>query len=1141
MTADTNDPLRSSHPDLARLSAIADSPVSLIRALLRREQASGELGERFEWVPLLESALRAVAGLPDNAEREPLTAAVHAAFGDALARDGRDVEARPYFARACEAFARVPAAEWPHFAELADFYVRALEATQGIAAAARFLGGLDCSGIPESVYVRVARRQLDAGDAPSACRLLLACIRHDHRARGAWAAVADLLETPAGADACFRVLLSDPATVDANQREQLLEIADQLCARTPGNVGLQAGRRMIRRLAGSLDGAIADLTHAKAARPGDLHLTVAVGRMLLRGGRPREALDLLAPVAEAGVDDADLLLLLAEARVRAGDSNEAVAVIGRLLAARPDSIAALRLKAVAMGLLHQYPDALTVLDECLQHDPGQADAWRLKTSILLELDRLDEAAEALAGAIKAGIDERRAAELSLRTAKAHLDHGDIVRADLALNVAMKLAPELVSRQGLLSDVLLGVGRAGEALEAADRALQSYPGEVRLLVVRARSLRALGRQSEALRVVRGIVPQPDSPEFLRLQALLLCDCGDFDGVVAALRPATEALDAADHVLLSIRGWAHQNLEGPQHAVDAERTYRAACRQQPTNLWYRKGLANALRRLPDRLGDATVEYQGVIAEVQQLRAAQKLTPHLQCLAAWCFCQCGDPETAADWYTAALTVRRIGAATQFDYALALLAGGHAEAAIDEYKRTLDDLRDKDVLRRCGLVYVALTDVRAAEDAQGAFAGRRVRGLVAVKKLLREALQRVAADVPPEFSAVTQAIESLVSCDAVSCPHVGGDVLAWDQLHIVGFHRPDPDLPAGVFLPIVASSDRPTSVYVQSGRVPVALSLGELDALAANGLAGLLPTRRHATADTRVLFATAAFLDAGRVDPAAMADDALAGIWVDQPVRAWVSVMSSQRCEAVLRAFLDKLVERATALVVDAPAAGGATAAEALAVARLAVRAASDEQSAYRALLAYGVAGGNVEEAVHSFAARLGAAWLLTPPAAAAAVRQFQQWIDLRRQTAIHAPAAAPPVSPRHYSQNVLVQQVLERARRIAAMADPDEQTREALRAAAEVKAVVPDSEASEQVRLSLNARLESQAMFYLESDDSILLLARDPAFYSPSALLSLTRPAVNSFAFVKAAARFAGTTNPGPVQRGFPSGYRYDTPRS
>jgi hypothetical protein len=101
-------------------------------------------------------------------------------------------------------------------------------------------------------------------------------------------------------------------------------------------------------------------------------------------------------------------------------------------------------------------------------------------------------------------------------------------------------------------------------------------------------------------------------------------------------------------------------------------------------------------------------------------------------------------------------------------------------------------------------------------------------------------------------------------------------------------------------------------------------------------------------------------------------------------------------------------------------------------------------------------------------------------------------------------------------LAQRVLARAYRIGQLPQPDRQDRLATFAAAEVQLLVPLDRTLSEVHQHLAESLRYYMVFYLETADSILVIGREPAFYTSSVLRPLSRPAVGSFAFRASAER-------------------------
>ena len=174
--------------------------------------------------------------------------------------------------------------------------------------------------------------------------------------------------------------------------------------------------------------------------------------------------------------------------------------------------------------LHRYPDALRAADRHCELDPDDWWGWLHRSSILDELDRVDEALDSAARAVRLGGDQptallRWAGAAVLQNRKQHAD-----AAVKAVEEALALAPDD-------ADTHTGAADIFEELDLDDRARTHYERALELEPEHAAALHNLGRLDFV------------ELRFLRAETLM--------GASAALDPNDPASSYARKVLLD--GW------------------------------------------------------------------------------------------------------------------------------------------------------------------------------------------------------------------------------------------------------------------------------------------------------------------------------------------------------------------------------------------------------------------------------------------------------------------------------------------------------------------------------------------------------------------------------------------------------------
>lgn len=248
----------------------------------------------------------------------------------------------------------------------------------------------------------------------------------------------------------------------------------------------------------------------------------------------------------------------------------------------------------------QAQEALIAVERALALDPELAEAWRLKASLLLDLDRTREALEALEeatstlpgdpgcwferGAALVECDPAAAAECFARTEELAPHHPRVqanlgmalLRADRAeeavrfLEGATTSSPEEAHLWSHLGEACLATNRFRQALESFDRALALTPDDYVLLGNRALALCHLSRPEPALAgLERALELAPQEARLWAIRGLAL---------EQAMRP-DEALASFDRSLeLNPRdpdSWTHK----AQHLLQRGQAEEAVrCRRQ-----------------------------------------------------------------------------------------------------------------------------------------------------------------------------------------------------------------------------------------------------------------------------------------------------------------------------------------------------------------------------------------------------------------------------------------------------------------------------------------------------------------------------------------------------------------------------------
>lgn len=288
--------------------------------------------------------------------------------------------------------------------------------------------------------------------------------------------------------------------------------------------------------AGDLEGAISELeARLLSSAPSDRELAF-LGSLYLAAGRPADAVSVLEPPAAGENPDPRVLFELARSYLSLGRPAEAESSLVRAVEGAPYSRAALLLASLredsgefaevtrllepfvigqvaqnlelrdsagASEVVFRYAKALIELDQeerAVEHlqkvtrlSPANRDAWQLLGETLTNLNRLEEAYEALAKA-QAISEEQRVntvenaarAKKMLQKAFELRNQGQREAALAALREAIELAPQNPMPRILEVRLLIEMRRDQEALDRAENLVQITDGTAEALHLRGMS-------------------------------------------------------------------------------------------------------------------------------------------------------------------------------------------------------------------------------------------------------------------------------------------------------------------------------------------------------------------------------------------------------------------------------------------------------------------------------------------------------------------------------------------------------------------------------------------------------------------------------------------------------------------------------
>ncbi len=283
---------------------------------------------------------------------------------------------------------------------------------------------------------------------------------------------------------------------------------------------------------GKPDDAVALLEKADAAAPDNAQLTIGLGQLYLRTGKPQKALDLTNVPAGATLPD-ELLGLRAGAQLALKQTDEARATLNQIVQAQPRNVAARRQLAAMLVQNKDYEGARNLITAGIAALP---DVYQLKLDYCL-------------------IDLK---QNGLTSAQATADNFvSQNRAD----------PTLLALRG---DLLLAAGKPKDAAAVFQDVLKSHPAGMFVLRTAA-AMQQAGDTSGAVKVLQNWVSaHPDDLNVLDTLASLQIAQSDFPAAQANLK-AVLAKAPYNGPTMNNLAWVDQKLGDPNAAALAQKAY------------------------------------------------------------------------------------------------------------------------------------------------------------------------------------------------------------------------------------------------------------------------------------------------------------------------------------------------------------------------------------------------------------------------------------------------------------------------------------------------------------------------------------------------------------------------------------------
>ena len=323
------------------------------------------------------------------------------------------------------------------------------------------------------------------------------------------------------------------------EAEAAAQAFEEIVAETPGY------RPVYRMLAealiqsGQMEKAGEALREVLEGEPEAEAARLALAEILADQGDHRRAAEVLRS-APAPLEGVEARTRLATELYLAGELDPALAELDALVAEVPDSRYLQLLRGLVLSAQARNEEALAALEPLVGEGPGEADLVVTVSQLLLRQEREDDAVDLLQGTVRrledqGPVGEARNARLALARLYADLGRWPAVESTVAPLLSEELPGEAAGEDVaederlearlLHADALIQQGRGDAALAAlaaagdADAGAEGAGRNVVLKAKRAEVLARMGREAEAVEILRGTAGAEEPAAFLAIAEAL----------------------------------------------------------------------------------------------------------------------------------------------------------------------------------------------------------------------------------------------------------------------------------------------------------------------------------------------------------------------------------------------------------------------------------------------------------------------------------------------------------------------------------------------------------------------------------------------------------------------------------------------
>ncbi len=292
--------------------------------------------------------------------------------------------------------------------------------------------------------------------------------------------------------------------------------------------------------------------------------SVVYAQYLLSQGEYSKADSLLTPILEGHKDDADVVKLLANAKIAQQDWKTAESLAAYLDSRYQDAVGAEFIRGYSASAQKNYPSAISAYKKILKLSPESDEAVVLLVRNYLAAGDIAAAHDFLDQTIASRPENGKYFVLK---GELYENKGENALAEQAYRSALSKSKGLVSAHSNLIKLLMKQKKYADVEDAIAQALAVYPGSKLYQFYQATLYSSTGKLEQSIQIYRNLLERyPDDELAANNLASMLTSKGGEQDIIEAERIAQRFKSSENPMFLDTLGWIYVKQGKPMEAIE-----------------------------------------------------------------------------------------------------------------------------------------------------------------------------------------------------------------------------------------------------------------------------------------------------------------------------------------------------------------------------------------------------------------------------------------------------------------------------------------------------------------------------------------------------------------------------------------------